>query len=1104
MAADPSTFGVPAPDGGTIADAYDRHSVKGAHQVIFRDGIGYFSQGAEINEALSIQDQKRKSIGDMVANDGDVVDGNEIFIDKDAETATIGSGRIYFDGQASDVPAAVLTSVPMTGRVVIGVRQTETLVDENDDDDLLGFLDEASAEPGAVRVMSAFVWGFDGDGGSPVIPVYRLEDGTVIDQTPPPGLSDIEDFVARYDRGAHGNYIVSGAECQAVAKEGNSQRFSIGAFEANIYGRKRTRNVDSVLVVEESPDVGEIVGEVHYFEANSGPNMQISVRATPVSSVETILIEKEATDTLIKGVTNSSETLSNTSVLRIVSVAEGGTAYTADTDYVLDGNTISWAPGGAEPDEGDSYTVTYRYLDAVSEISFDNTSITVGGGVAGGQIILSYFYKLPRIDRICVNTDGQIVYVEGQSARVSPRAPIVAETLLSLATISNNWVTKPAVSNDGVRSYPFETIDSMYNRMVDVIDIVAIERAKRDIDSREPGTKLAILADNFENERYLDSGSAQTLSVVAGTAQLAVDTVQHNVRLPAPLMLPYVEETILEQDFVTDCGKINPYQNFAPPPLEMTLVPAQDFWTQRQEVVTPVDTVFLGQGNSQRVLSEEQITVVETDEVETLRTIAVQFTVKGLGDGEALTVLTFDGRDVLPDPAPVANAQGVVTGNFNIPAGVPTGIKPVVAFGADQTRPANATFRGSHSIQTTIRGTLRTVERFNSVAPVSSAGSNGRRDPVKFQQWTWGTDSNPNSSSPESGFAGGGRFEVIDPVAQSLALPLVGRFITSFEARICNIGDRANEVLADIVTTSNGIATNDIIARARKEGADLIQGNWNNWTFERPVFLPENTFFAVALKTDDADHSVSHAKLGGFDAAKQQHVTAQPYTVGDMQDGSNGVSYRTLPDQDLTHRLNAARFTQNILRTSLDPIAVVNLTDLLIQADILLPTDDCAAFFEVQLGAGGEIYRIEAGRPLELLKEFTGNLLITIVLNGSSLASPQVSQDIVITTGTMREFGVIVYRAGDFGSNVNLHARTKSLIPGEATLKVEYDLGADDNWTEITAGPAEALNDGWFDRGFVESSVAAADNLRFRVTLTGTPASRPSLATFRAFSLGAN
>jgi hypothetical protein len=348
-------------------------------------------------------------------------------------------------------------------------------------------------------------------------------------------------------------------------------------------------------------------------------------------------------------------------VLSIQTITQGGTTYTASTDYFLNGDKVDWSPGGAEPAPGSTYSITYRYLGNAtpSAINLQAGTFTISGAVNGTLVLTDYRWKLPRYDRLCIDRDGNFSRVKGISSRFNPLPPAVPGNLLALATISWNWGATPAVSNDGIRAIPFDQLERMRSLIVDLFDLVAQERLRNDISSREPSSKRGVFVDPFLDDDLRDQGIAQTAAVVNGTLQLpiALTAYQAPTNNTQDWLLPYTEEIILQQTQQTGSSPINPYQAFDPIPAAITLTPAVDrftvidtIWTSpvTQQINTWLGTTGVFTVDSVTSATRTELLSETQRPAEFLRPIAVNFTLEGFDPGETLAQVQFDGIDVTP------------------------------------------------------------------------------------------------------------------------------------------------------------------------------------------------------------------------------------------------------------------------------------------------------------------------------------------------------------------------------------------------------------------------------------------------------------------------
>ncbi|WP_375643932.1 DUF4815 domain-containing protein, partial [Bartonella sp. AP83NXGY] len=408
---------------------------------------------------------------------------------------------------------AVLNNVAMIGRLEIGVKLQKKWVTYEDDPELLGQVPGslAEGEPGAAREVAKLVWALkDDDQKGTFFPVYILQDGVLIDQKSPSLLEPAMQAIATYDR-AHGHYIVGGCRVTALGQEGQKQVFSIQEGEANINGFKRKRL--AALRYEELEDfsTSAVPSETHIFAPPKGKtSFTFKTYYTPIAAVHSLLLTKEKTVTITRGaVASGRDGVADKSITAFIKIVQGTKEFKEGKDFKKTGDTIDWAPMGDEPLPGSSYKVTYRYRASIKADKVTAQEITVSGGAEGGDIIVSYTYKLPRIDRIGLNTGGNVVYIKGVSAD-QPMAPSVPDDVLSLATITNNWLSTPQVANDGTRVAPYDEMWRYFQRVLSLDRLMQLERIKSNVDSKEPVAKKGMFADPFLDDSYRDEGFPQT------------------------------------------------------------------------------------------------------------------------------------------------------------------------------------------------------------------------------------------------------------------------------------------------------------------------------------------------------------------------------------------------------------------------------------------------------------------------------------------------------------------------------------------------------------------------------------------------------------------
>lgn len=638
-------------------DATDRYD-----ELLFRAGKGL--QSAELNEIQSGLIDRLKRIADAVFRDGAVISGTPPTIN--GTTISCPLSLIYLRGAVREVPARSFT-IAATGLVRVGVFLLEEEITEVQDADLR---DPAVGtrnytEPGAGRLRITPTWGREGDGSTGVFyPVWTVIDGALLSQASANTGDAFTEALARYDRESSGNYIVTGLSVTALGLAAGVNTFSVREGTGNIFGYKVDKLSSTRLNYVEDPDLELVSAEPDTFTGTTGGTATIQMNRFPLESILNVVITREKTVTLTRGGTaGGQDTLPDVSVLSIQSVEQHPTIYQSPRDFFLNGDKVDWSPSGGgaiEPAPGSTYTVTYRYLGPVTpgSVNLQAGTFTVTGAVNGTLVLTDYRWKLPRYDRLCIDRDGAFSRVKGISSRFTPLPPAVPSNLLSLATIEQRWGLTPAVTNDGIKAIPFDQLERIRSLVVDLFDLVALERLRNDISSREPSSKRGVFVDPFLNDSQRDQGITQTASIVNGILQLPIAPTVYQApdNNTQDWLLPFTEVLILAQEQQTGSSPINPYQAFDPIPAAITLTPPVDRFTLINTIWTsPVtEQINLFQGTTGRFVAvttsstRTELLSESQRPAQFLRSITISFTIAGFDPGETLTQVLFDGINVTP------------------------------------------------------------------------------------------------------------------------------------------------------------------------------------------------------------------------------------------------------------------------------------------------------------------------------------------------------------------------------------------------------------------------------------------------------------------------
>lgn len=1051
---------------------WDRET--GYTELVFLAGKGY--QSAEPNEMQAIQAARTADLGNAIFKDGDRIrDANIILSDGPGGSilVTAEPGLIWIAGAVRAVPAGSF-QMPPTGTWDVGVRRVSEIVTATED---AALTDPATGtrnygEPGAARIRETYSWGFTFDSeGYEFYPVYRVQDGVLINPEPPPQFDGVNQALARYDRDANGSYMVSGLNVVCLQSTTAGQVFSISEGVANVNGYKVTRPSGTRFTRAFDPDLSLISNEPSIF---TGPSTQrVNTNRSPIHEVAAVEVTKEKTVSIIRGVTTGGlDVLPDEAVLSIQSVVQGGTTYVQNTDYKLTAGSVDWSLAGAEPATGSTYSVTYRYITTVAPTGLDDTGFTISGAVVGTQVQTTYRWRLPRWDRIVIDQDGNLQWIKGLSHPFQPRKPDAPTGTLNIASINQRWssTVRPDVLADGVKTVLVADLQAMQKQVSDLYLLVADSRLRDNVNALAPVTKYGVFTDPFFDDDLRDAGVSQTAAIVPGLLRLPIaPTVTSLAALPGgkPALLPYTLSAVVSQPLATGGMKVNPYQAFDPLPLAVSLSPSTDFWTVVEEnVVSRVtETLDTARGTIQgtRSTTSVQIVASTTRPIPFLRQTAVTVTASGFGSGENLATATFDGINVKPAGTQTANGSGVLTFSFNVPAGIPQGARTLAITGAGGTQ-GSAVFVGSGETLT------RTVLETTTTQVIRT------------------------TTNPAAGVAR------TDPLAQTFTLS-EARHIGGVDLYFAVKGGN-KPVIVQIRPTELGFPTGDVVAEAIIPSTGIVTNAAVRVEFMAPVYLPAGREYAIVLLTDDANHQARIAQLGQFDETAQQWVAAQPYQIGVLLSSSNASTWTAHQDRDLTFALLACDFTATSRTISLGSVAAVSMSDLLIRAGVERTAPGIDLQFVIKQGSN-VIATVQEDQPINLTSRYSATLTVDAVMTGDAKNSPVLWTGSQFVAGNLGTSGTYVSRSFPCDTATRLKVVVDALLPSGSSLTVEA-RNASNAWVSLTqVGSAVPLGDGYVEITYQRDPInlGGATVTALRLTITGTEAARPAVGNLRAFAI---
>lgn len=1008
-------------------------------------------QSAELNELQSMQQHRLRGITDVLFKEGDIVRGCQCITSADTGATTIEAGALYVAGAVRGITPGTLT-VATVGTVYVGAYLQTDTVTELQDPELLNPAagTRGYGEPGALRERVTLVWGAQGDGTAGTFyPVWTIIDGSVMPKEPPPNIDAVTQALARYDRdSAGGTYVVRGLDVIMGEDLATGQQvYTVREGAARVNGHPLELGASRRLVYEAKPDLFFVDSEPHTSAGTAAQRIRFDRQ--PAVGTPQVRVQARKTVTLTHGgFTGAADPLPDNAVLAVDSVVQAGTTYVQGADWKLVGGQIDWSPSGAEPVPGSTYQVTYQYMLNATPTAVDSTGFTVEGALKDTLVLVSYHYALRRYDRLVLNSEGQLQWVPGVPAAWSPKVPAAPSGTLALASVYQSWDSNRRVDQDAVRVVPMQTLKAYQDHIQTIYADLAELRLSVDVSGRHSGVKKGLFADPMLDNGLRDAGRSQSAHILGGQLQLPMNAALHQIGtdITTPQTTPYQPVVVLDQLGQTGSMLVNPYGAFDVLPSAATLTPAVDYWTDVQ--TQWANPIILRLTPSQARPSEtEKLLSESTKALEKLRQIDVQFWLD-FPVGETLTELIFDGIPVTPQPLTgstlVATAQGL-KGTFKIPAGVPSGTKSVHFTGR----------AGSHA-EAVFTGQGQLLER--SVAKIT--------------------------------------VQLYDPLAQTFTLGTT-REICGTRLWFAAAGDK--DVQVQLREVTSGVPSRSILAECVLKPAQIsadiaaakpTQAQW------APVLLESGVEYAIVVLTNDATTSLAVAELGGWDAARAQWVTSQPYSVGVLLSSSNASTWTPHQTRDMTFELLAAEHTATTRTIELGSIAVQDATDLMVQAGAMLPAADAQLVFAMQLEDGSTL-EAAPGQAVQLASRYSGNVAVRAKLSGNTNHAAHLLPGMQLVAGSLQATGDYISPAINAGTNVTLNVVAEAVLPAGSALAVQMQAEGSSAWTNVPYLSTSPQTAGVLELSYRLTGISA-ERLRVRLVLTGSHGARPQVTNLRA------
>ena len=157
--------------------------------------------------------------------------------------------------------------------------------------------------------------------------------------------------------------------------------------------------------------------------------------------------------------------------------------------------------------------------------------------------------------------------------------------------------------------------------------------------------------------------------------------------------------------------------------------------------------------------------------------------------------------------------------------------------------------------------------------------------------------------------------EWVDPLAETILIDKQGGIFAKSVDLFFRTKSASIPVRVTIRTTQNGIPTQRIVPGADKilypssVNTSTNAATATNFAFDYPVYLAQDTEYAIVITSQSDDYEVYVAEMGGFDLTNtSERITKQPYN-GVFFSSQNASTWTPEQSKDLKFKLNRASFT---------------------------------------------------------------------------------------------------------------------------------------------------------------------------------------------------
>lgn len=945
-------------------DTTDDEVAKGYVRVV---GAGnYYIQGRDISVIQGLIHEHERRVSSTIYTNGSVLEGCQLVVRTADLTAILTPGLVYYNGYVVAVDETTLT-ITASGKEIVGLDITESIVDSDDDSTLKGQYPGSIAygSPGFPRLKLEATASVTLTSAAtlPLLKLYELIDGSPKTLFETPYMSNLYNILARRTFDESGSYVVSGLNLYNGTATATTIEIFVGAGKAYIEGYELIVPSNLDYTVDRALDTSSIEGEVQSY-VDSSTTTVFTLYNQPANEVTQVAATVQISASITKGIDGGEDDLrpyqpagqSASTTISIISIIGGDGAYSAGVSYNLSANHVDWVVGQPQPLQGATYACIWTYrkiMVETSDYTVTNDPDTAGGTcyvtltgtgdmpVDSTLIEFDYTYLLYRHDVIYIDRYGDVHVQKGiPNTKNNAKPPLIND---ARALILGYAIIAPLATEAYFISKPVRAITmKQLNTLIDYIELLAYNQAVENLDNEamagEPATTLrGILTDGllgytkvdlghtaFNTAFDFDTNTMTNLQLYSGH-NLVVNTSNTTATINSHILtLPYDEITLVEQQQGDAVQLINPYSNFNIGGI-LELTPNTDIWTDTVSVITgEAEHVDISVGQLRRWwsphMSKPEYAAAALADKAKLEALGVD--VGSISPSQGRGTVTYEINNELSriktDSQTIA-AQWVRGNTVALYGYNFTPLSDLLTLYVDNHElalvAASPAYEGSVTGTLTsdadgiVKGTFTIPNEFYECGTLKVRLTNANNEAVATY-----TAKGMTTYDYYSTIEGTVTVTWTDPLAQSFGFDDDDYFITGIGVYFA-VKDATDPVEIELRNMENGFPGTRVLTKKLIDAADIsASGSLDGGTietkitFDDPVFCEKGAQYCFVVKTDSDTASLWTATLGGTDLITENRILKNPYGVGVMFSSSNASSWNAHQSTDLKFNIYGASF----------------------------------------------------------------------------------------------------------------------------------------------------------------------------------------------------